>query len=89
MSTWGRLRSHPASQWTHRAGPACLVLAPQESHPRTCKHMFWGGRGGRRGAPDGAGAQMREWVTSRDMGGGSGLAGPPGEDRPPSSISGG
>lgn len=48
VSTRGRLRSHPASQWTRRAGPACLVPAPQESHPRTCKHVFCGGRGGRR-----------------------------------------
>lgn len=77
VSTRGRLRSHPASQWTRRAGSACLVPTPQESHPRTCKHVFWGGRGGRRGAPDGAGAQMREWVTSRNLGRRQWLGWPP------------
>lgn len=77
----GRLGSHPTSQGTRRAGPACLVPAPQESHPKACKHVFWGGRGGRWGAPGRAGAQMR--------GGRQWHGWPPGKDPPPSSISGG
>lgn len=82
MSTrGGRLGSHPASQGTRKAGPACLVPAPQESHPKACKHVFWGGRGGRRGAPDGAGVQMRERRQWHGR--------PRGEDPPPSSTSGG